>query len=252
MTHKRKYTWKPDVPDHRDHILASAPSSVTLPSSVDMRALCPPVFDQGQLGSCTGNAIAGEMSFIKHQQAGGTFFIPSRLFIYYNERVMEGTVSSDAGAMIRDGIKSVAQKGVCRETTWPYNIAKFKRKPTKVAYTEALKEQAISYSRVPQTLNDMKSCLASGKPFVFGFSVYESFESQEVADTGVVPMPSKSESLLGGHAVMCVGYDDATQRFLVRNSWGPDWGQAGYFTIPYAYLLDNNLSDDFWTIAVIE
>lgn len=250
MTIKRKYTWKPDVPDHRDHVLSLDPG--TLPSSVDLRATCPPVFDQGQLGSCTGNAIAGVMSFAKHKQTGGDFFIPSRLFIYYNERLMEGTVSSDAGAMIRDGIKSVVNQGVCKEKTWPYNIAKFRRKPTKFAYKQAMKEQAVSYSRVPRTLNDMKTCLANGNPFVFGFAVYQSFETQEVANTGIVPMPGTNESMLGGHAVMCVGYDDATQRFIVRNSWGTDWGQAGYFTIPYAYLLDANLADDFWSVSVVE
>lgn len=250
MTIKRKYTWKPDVPDHRDHVLKL--DSSTLPSSVDLRATCPPVFDQGQLGSCTGNAIAGLMSFEKHKQTGGEFLIPSRLFIYYNERLMEGTVSSDSGAMIRDGIKTVVNQGVCKEKTWPYNIAKFRRKPTKFAYKQALKEQAVSYSRVPRTLNDMKICLANGNPFVFGFSVYDSFESQQVADTGIVNMPGKNESLLGGHAVMCVGYDDASQRFIVRNSWGDSWGQAGYFTMPYAYLLDSNLSDDFWSVSVVE
>jgi C1A family cysteine protease len=98
----------------------------------------------------------------------------------------------------------------------------------------------------------MKGCLASGYPFVFGFSVYESFESQEVKQTGRVPMPSPNEQLLGGHAVLAVGYDDSQRRFIVRNSWGKDWGMQGYFTIPYAYLLDDNLADDFWTIRQVE
>lgn len=98
----------------------------------------------------------------------------------------------------------------------------------------------------------MKGCLASGYPFVFGFSVYESFESQAVAQTGIVPMPSPNEQLLGGHAVLAVGYDDEQGRFIVRNSWGKDWGMEGYFTIKYDYLLNDNLADDFWTIRRVE
>ena len=90
--------------------------------------------------------------------------------------------------------------------------------------------------------------MAGGYPFEFGFTVYESFESQEVAQTGVVPMPQQTEKVLGGHAVMAVGYDDAQQRIIVRNSWGTSWGQQGYFTMPYAYLTNHQLSSDFWTI----
>jgi C1A family cysteine protease len=94
----------------------------------------------------------------------------------------------------------------------------------------------------------MRSCLAEGFPFVFGFTVYASFESAKVANTGVVPMPVLAEKVLGGHAVLAVGYNDKQKRFLVRNSWGTGWGMSGYFTIPYAYLTDSNLADDMWTI----
>jgi C1A family cysteine protease len=94
----------------------------------------------------------------------------------------------------------------------------------------------------------MKVCLATGFPFVFGFAVYESFQTQEVARTGIVNLPDKKESMLGGHAVVSVGYEDKLKRFIVRNSWGNDWGIKGYFTIPYQYLEDRDLSDDFWTI----
>jgi C1A family cysteine protease len=160
---------------------------------------------------------------------------------------MEGTVGTDAGAQIRDGIKSVAQLGVPPETDWPYDIEKFAQKPPQPAYTDALHDRAVSYSRLVQTLSQMKGCLASGFPFVFGFTVYESFESQEVAASGVVPMPKPAEQVLGGHAVMAVGYDDPSGVFIVRNSWGPAWGQAGYFTMPYAYLTNPDLASDFWT-----
>jgi C1A family cysteine protease len=223
-----------------------------LPSKVDLRPNCPPVYDQGQLGSCTGNAIAGAVQFDREKQKLKPDFVPSRLFIYYGERVIEGTVNSDAGAQIRDGIKVVAKQGVPPETDWPYDITKFADKPPPKAFTDALKDLAVSYSRVAQNLGQMKGCLASGFPFVFGFTVYDSFESQQVAQTGVVPMPASGESVLGGHAVVAVGFDDGQQRFIVRNSWGTGWGMQGYFTIPYAYLTDTGLASDFWTIRLIK
>jgi C1A family cysteine protease len=240
----RKYTWKPDLPDHRD--FAYAPLSLTLPPKADLRPFCSPVEDQGQLGSCTGNALVGAMEVLENIEK--TAFVDlSRLFVYYNERAMEGTIKQDAGAQIRDGVKTLAQKGVCTEPLWPYNIAKFKNKPPAKCFVDGLTRKVAVYSRL-NTTDDMRNCLAAGFPFVFGFSVYDSFESATVAKIGIVNLPAKGEKLLGGHAVLAVGYDDSTQRFIVRNSWGPGWGQAGYFTIPYAYLANRSLSDDFWTI----
>jgi C1A family cysteine protease len=119
------------------------------------------------------------------------------------------------------------------------------------AFADAPLDKALQYQSVPQVLAQMKGCLASGYPFVYGFTVYESFESTQVAQTGIVPMPASSEKVLGGHAVLAVGYDDSSQRFIVRNSWGPGWSLKGYFTVPYAYLTDSNLSDDFWTIRLV-
>lgn len=247
----KRYGWIPDLPDHRD-LMYAAPMQVLakLPSKVDMRSQCPPVYDQGQLGSCTGNAIAGDIEFdLKKEKKQD--FVPSRLFIYYNERVIEGTEDHDSGAYIRDGIKSVAKLGVCPETEWPYDINKFTEKPPQKCYDDALKTKATSYSRITRNLNQMKACLASGYPFIIGFTVYESFESQESMRTGVIPMPAADEQVLGGHAVLVVGYDDSQSRFIVRNSWGDGWGMKGYFTMPYAYLLDAELSDDFWTIRIV-
>ena len=208
------------------------------------------MYDQGQLGSCTANAIAAALEFdqMKEKQQ---VFMPSRLFIYYNERVMEGTVNEDSGAQIRDGIKSVAQQGDCPETLWPYDITKFAVKPPAQCYQQALKFKALQYQRLSQILNQLKGCLASGYPFVFGFTVYSSFESQQVAQTGHAPMPSPPEASVGGHAVMAVGYDDSQNWFIVRNSWGVGWGMQGYFTLPYAYLLEQNLANDFWTIRIV-
>lgn len=200
--------------------------------------------------NCTGNAIAGAIEFERMKQRLPDF-VPSRLFIYYNERAIEGTVTSDSGAQIRDGIKSVAKQGVCPETEWPYDITKFEVKPPASAFQDALLDRAVSYQRLTHDLNQMKSCLASGFPFVFGFNVYESFESQEVAQTGHAPMPAPGEQEIGGHAVVAVGYEDSQQWFLVRNSWGAGWGMSGYFTLPYAYLTQPALASDFWTIRMV-
>lgn len=242
---RRGYGWNPDRPDQRDMIY-SAVAPVPLPESVDMRPLCPPVVDQGALGSCTANALAGAVGFLEMKDK--VPFVPvSRLFVYYNERLLEHTTKSDSGAIIRDGIKTLKAQGACAEALWPYVIAKFTRKPKVAAYTAAAKHKIYSYARLT-SLASMQQCLAGGFPFVFGFTVYDSFESSEVAQTGVVPMPAPGEQVLGGHAVLAVGYDLASGRFIVRNSWGTGWGQAGYFTIPFAYLVDPNLADDFWTV----
>ena len=245
------YGWIPDQPDQRDH-LYTAPTEfmAALPSSADLSPQCPPVYDQGQLGSCTANAIGAAIEFDRKRQ-NLSDFVPSRLFIYYNERVMEGTVHSDSGAQIRDGIKSVASLGACPETEWPYVLTKFATKPPAKAYKDAKLDRAVSYQSIIQDLNQMKGCLASGSPFVFGFTVYQSFESPDVAKSGHANLPAFGERPVGGHAVMAVGYDDANQWFLVRNSWGPGWGLKGYFTLPYAYLIQNGLSSDFWTIRLV-
>jgi C1A family cysteine protease len=249
----KRYGWIPDHPDPRDHSYAVAAGVLAkIASSVDLRSQCPAVYDQGQLGSCTANAIAGAIEFEMMKQGMENVFTPSRLFIYYNERVMEGSVDSDAGAAIRDGIKSVGDQGDCPEEEWPYDVSKFADAPPQSCYDDAVQHKALLYQSIDQNLSDMKGCLATGYPFVFGFTVFSSFESQEVANTGNVPLPSPDEDQLGGHAVMAVGYDDDDKVFICRNSWGPGWGDAGYFYMPYSYLLDDNLADDFWTIRLVQ
>jgi C1A family cysteine protease len=241
----KRYGWIPDLPDRRDRVYAAPAEQLrALPPRVDLTPRCPAVYDQGALGSCTANAIAGALQFEEP-------FTPSRLFIYYNERVIEGTVEEDAGATLRDGIKSVATQGAPHERLWPYVIAHFRRRPAPICYADGRKHKAVLYQRIPRTLEMMQGCLASGFPFAFGFAVYESFESTAVANSGVVPMPSPGEAQLGGHAVLAVGYDMHERRFIVRNSWGAGWGQAGYFTMPFDYLLDDSLSDDFWTVKAV-
>lgn len=253
-TFRRTPGWVPDLPDHRDHIY-SAPRHLLakLPALVDLRKNCPPVYDQGELGSCTANAIGAAIQFNQIKQKKKSF-IPSRLFIYYNERVIERSVNSDNGAQIRNGIKTVNKIGACPETLWTYDTGpkKFTQKPAPACYTKAADNQVVSYQRLNQTLMQLKGCLADGYPFVFGFSVYDSLYDDKVSKTGIVPLPGPKEKTEGGHAVMAVGYDDKNQRFIVRNSWGTGWAQKGYFTLPYAYVTDSSLADDFWTIRLVE
>ena len=245
-----KYGWLRDLPDQRD-ISYMLPKIGVLPSKTDLRLLCPPVVHQGNLGSCTANAIASCFWFNQNKQKIETFY-PSRLFIYYNERKRESSIPYDGGAMLRTGMKSIAKEGTCPEVDWPYIESKFADKPTKSCYKHAKKHQVIKYMRMNQNIIELKSCLATGYPFVFGFAIFDSFEKQEVAETGIVPMPNYSERLIGGHAVMAVGYDDVTENFLVLNSWGREWGMNGYFLLPYAYVINQNLAADFWTIKLVE
>jgi C1A family cysteine protease len=241
------YGWVPDLPDYRD-VLYSAVRALpaALPQSVDLRSTCSQVENQGRLGSCTANALVGALEFLE-QKDGFAVTDLSRLFVYYNERVIENTITSDSGAMLRDGIKTLVREGVCSERRWPYVISRFTRRPSETCYLEALDHQITSYQRI-LTLDEMLACLAEGFPFVFGFAVYEGFESPAVKKTGVVLMPQPGERMIGGHAVLAVGYTMDDRRFFVRNSWGTSWGQKGYFTMPFEYLSDRSLSDDFWVI----
>lgn len=249
MKHAHHLGWKPDLPDHRDHIFA-IPHMAARPAHVDLTPSMPPVYDQGALGSCVGNAVAAAAQFDRRNQHVADY-VPSRLMIYLEARRLEGTVNYDAGCEIRDGMKAMAKLGACDEKLWPYIIKKYKQKPPASAYKAALSDQAIDYARVIQSAVTCETILATGFPIVFGFTVYESFESTEVELSGVVPMPGPNEAVIGGHAVPMVGYDSAAKRFICRNSWGASWGQKGYFTFPYDYALNLNLADDFWVMRSV-
>lgn len=250
----RKYGWIRDLPDIRDvYAREKFPSYVAkLPVAWDVRDPDIPVLDQGDLGSCTANAIVTAfMHSQKHQ--GLDLFTGSRLFLYYNEREMLGTVEYDSGAIIRDGMKAINRQGLCPEEDWEYIPKRFTQRPPDHAYSHALKHQSIQYLRMYQTPRYIKMALYNGFPVIFGFMVYESIESEKVAKTGVIPFPQKKKEVaLGGHAVIIVGYDDNTRLFTIQNSWGESWGDKGYGYMPYAYVLDRKLSSDFWILRTVE
>lgn len=241
--------WKPSLP--KLGMPKFVPCAMTLPSLVDLRPHCPAVYDQGDLGSCTANSVSGLAEFLMMKE-GHAAFVPSRLAIYYWERVIEGSVKQDSGASISDSMEVVSHMGCPHESLWDYNVSKFTVKPNAKVVADGAKHKVSNYMQVENNvLSTMQSCLASGYPITIGFSVYESFESNTVAQTGIVPMPGKNEELLGGHAVLVVGYDDSKSWFIVRNSWGSSWGDKGYFYMPYTYFTDLNLASDAWTAHAI-
>ena len=281
QTNFYKFGWLPDVPDRRDipfNAVFRVPAKV--PARIDLRENCSPIEQQGNLGSCTAQALVGALEFLELQKDGRAasaaptsensnlspersrrcdsrskienyFRDLSRLFVYYNEREAMDTIMEDSGAMLRTGIKVLKNLGVCRESIWPYKIARFTEKPPDNCYQEAENHQVTAYQRL-HTLAEMKACLAMGLPFVFGFAVYEHVMSEQVRKSGVIRLPRPSERMIGGHAVMAIGYDDAKKALLFRNSWGSEWGKSGYGSLPYAYPESRELSDDFWCIQATE
>jgi len=252
---KRKYGWLKQKKDKRDFVLSKPRMARSdLPDMVDLRSLnfFPPIFDQGTLGSCSAQAWSAAFKYALAKEGDTSTFIPSRLFIYYCTRVIEDTVNEDSGAILRDGAKTLAKDGACDETEWEYNIRKFAIKPDDNCYEHALTHQALSYWSVQQDLKSLQACLAGGFPIVLGITVFESLESEEVAKSGILNMPKRGEKRLGGHAILMVGYDNDTKRFIMRNSWGEKWGDKGYFTIPFDYVLNPRLASDFWTLRLVE
>src|SRR5579859_755060 len=251
METQRHYGCIRDKPDARDHRYTPRSEQLTSPpAKVDLRPQCPPVYNQSPLNSCTANAIAAAVQFERRRLKLTPDFVPSRLFIYYNERKLAGTVAKDCGAPLRDGIKAVAKQGDCPETSWPYEPAKVSAEPTPPCYQVAVKYRDLSYQAVQQDLGHMKACLAAGQPFVLAIHVYSGSETPEARKTSTFPTPKAGEQQIGTHAVMAVGYDDAARHLIIRNSWGPDWGLAGYFYLPYDYAADARYAGDLWTLQL--
>jgi C1A family cysteine protease len=238
--------WKTDKIDTRDYKYQV--TQKVSPNVVDLRSYCSPIENQGNLGSCTGQAIAGAIELLNKR--GGKHNDVSRLFIYYYERLILGTVNYDSGAYIRDGIKATNKYGASLESLWPHDIRKFRQEPITEAKNDALNRKVTRYERV----NDFNGCidaLTNGYPIIMGFRVYDSFMSKNVARTGIMPYPNtKREKLLGGHAVLLVGYDKRKKVFIARNSWGTNWGDKGYFYMPFD-IVKPNMSSDYWIIKSV-
>ena len=212
----------------------------------------PAVYDQGQLGSCVDNATAGAVEYAWLKQGKPNHYTPSRLYLYWNARFLEGTTDEDSGSTIHDGIRAIAEHGFVPETQWPYDINKFKLKPPADLYASAEKEIIDDYGFLDQSSHALKLALAAGFPVIIGFSVFASFQTAEVARTGIMPMPRPGhEELRGGHGVLVVGYNDAHKWFIVRNSWSARWGDKGYFYMPYGVIDDPQLSGDFGVIRTV-
>ena len=249
----------PDQPDSRDFQFQPSPGLVP-PAALDLRACAygfPPIYDQGQLNSCTANAVVAVLAYDIRRQNQDPNFEPSRLFVYYNERYAEHLIGQPsygnhgAPAYMRDCIQTVDAQGFCSETDWPYDPIKLDTRPPDKVYKLALEHRACEYRRISQDVDQLKACLAGGDPFVCGIIVHQSFASTATQNTGIVAMPSEDEATLGGHAIAIVGYDDAKEWFIFRNSFGTAWGDQGHGYIPYNYLANAMLSMDFWMVKKV-
>lgn len=239
--------WIPDLPDHRDYMLSRIEQPLeAVPLVVSGLSRAIDRYDQLWIGSCTGQAAGRIFKFVDIKQ-GGLNIEPSRLQIYYDARKMRGWEQIDSGAYIRDAMSVIKDIGAAPETLWPYDPNKYNVAPPPEAYTEASKHQTIAYMRVDHNLSAMESCIASGYPFIIGATLYENFAPDAF---GRIPMPSGD--VIGGHAFCVDGYNRNTRYFECANSWGMNWGDSGYFYMPYDYLLNNNLAADLWTIRSVE
>ena len=242
-----------DRHDRRDHLyVPRAMPRSGLPQKVDLRPHMPPVYNQHHLNACSANAIAAALWFEeRHRHRNPRHPSPSRLFIYFTQRAMEGIIAHNDPVQLRDGYKTVAKLGVCSEHMWPYDVRRFRRRPLNACYQMAEEHKAIRYARLDHTLTSMRACLADQQPFTVGVELHKTFKSQLVRQTGVVPLPAGDDKVLGGHAMLVVGYFDDSRHFVVRNSWGSTWGDGGHCYIPYSYLLRPDLCWDLWTVAKV-
>ena len=265
---QRYYGALPDPPDDRDRKIRYLNEQIPTDPTVDLRPYVPQVLNQLQLGSCTANAVVAAFSIDTKKQKL-YYFEPSRLFLYYNTREIEGSVCNDSGASLRNTVKAFNRCGVCPEKRieacdfgegkpdgsrrylpyWPYDTQKFSKKPPPQCYSEAVRNNICKYERLPQEIDQLRACLKSGSPFVFGFKVFPSFGATD--SFGIMPMPAKGEVSHSSHAVVAVGYDDERKKVVVLNSWGCHWGENGYFYMPYEFITSERYSHDFWKIELV-
>lgn len=243
----RKYGWVPELPTARKKFFTPR-KAATGAIIADLRPQMPPVYDQGQIGSCVANATAGAYDHRRGVE-GLPFLFPSRLFIYANARLAEGTpLNQDDGCCICDAVQSVATQGVCPESEWPYVESQFSVTPPAQCYQDALQDLVLEKQAVD--VADIPATLAQGQAVIGGLTLYESFESDSVAQSGIVPMPGPTEQIVGGHGVVVVGCDTAQGILIWRNSWSAQWGQKGYFVTPLAFPAD--YGSDFWTLVRVQ
>jgi C1A family cysteine protease len=251
--------WIPDRPDPRDRLLVTPQFSNPgpRPASADLSGKLPPAYDQGNMGACTANAIAAAVQYARRVHGKPDDFTPSRLFIYYQQRKTEGSLSLDAGGQLRDGIASVANVGVCPESDWPYdnvpgdpsthlfppNARAIKAPPSNIVQ-QAGKYRTISYEPLSQNIAVLESCIAGGYPFAFGFQIYDHFDNA----TKVLRKPGPNQTAIRGHAVLATGYDQSKRTFRIRNSSGPAANDHGYFDMDYDYVLNSQWAADFWVV----
>ena len=246
----KKYGWCPDIPDTRDKF-TNFPEILKFRNIVDLRDTgnIGEVYDQGNLASCVANALCSAFEYESNRYTNELIELnPSRLFLYYNQRVIQNTTEYDMGSTIRDGAKILNKLGVCDESKCQYNSSFFNIKPSVDAYLDAQNYKGIKYKKVRCDIKCIKSALTLLYPIVFGFAVYETFEDPEgVETTGIMELPDKDEKLIGGYTALIVGYNEETQRVLVQTSFGTNWALDGYFWMPYEFLLSGACSD-FWVI----
>lgn len=248
-----KYGWKRDRFDSRDHRY-SVPAYRNIPDRLDLREHgFPAILNQGDIGSCTAHALSNAHLYSQLHQPGGKGELISRLFLYYKERESDGDVSADNGSSIRTGINVLANIGAPYEADYPYDVTKFADKPDDSLLDKAKAHIVASYERIEQNEVAIKSALSvNERPIPFGIEIFSYFESDSAARNGVMHVPTSDEQYLGGHAVLLVGYDDSTRTYTVANSWGEDWGDKGFFYLPYDYVHSPKLADDFWCIKLVD
>lgn len=236
---------KKQLPDFRDFSISDLFNEINedvtpLPATVDLRSKCPPVYQQGSLGSCTAQAGVAARIMLSDLKVS-----LSRLHQYYNERVLEGTVNTDAGATMRDIGKALNTYGVCEENYFPYNVQNFANAPSSNAVTNAVNYKINAYYSIT-TLKEIRQTLQTQqKPVLALIELYDNFS--DTPSSGIVAMPSGA--LVGYHAVLIVGYSDEGKYLIVRNSWGAGFGKDGYCFVPYDFV-DKGYMSDFWFLAV--